>query len=47
MDVFRNDITDLQVIYNDMDYGISNLKFNKKKINLILSFTEDLKEPKK
>lgn len=44
MDIFRNDITDLQVIYNDMEYGIYNLKFNKKKINLILSFTEDLKE---
>jgi hypothetical protein len=44
MDIFRNNITDLQVIYNDMDYGISVLKFKENKINLILSFTEDLKE---
>lgn len=43
MDIFRNNITDLQVIYNDMDYGVSALKFNPNKLTLVLSFTKDLK----
>ena len=44
MDIFRNNVTDLQIIYNDMDYGNTFLKFDANKIKLILSFTEDLKD---
>ncbi len=43
MDIFRNNITDLQIIYNNMDYGNSNLDFKSNKIIFVLSFSKELK----
>lgn len=43
MDLYRNNISDLQIIYNDLDYVSCISKFNNNKIKLIWSFIENLK----
>lgn len=44
MDIFRNNIIDVQILHNDLNYKNSLITSDKKKIILIISLTEHLSD---